>query len=86
MITKPQSIESIPDFPAAQQLARALWGEHPTRRRAAVLVGAGFSANAELSAGDTPRPPFLWSDFARGMKGQLPPRARARAVRPVETG
>ena len=35
------NIEDLPDFPALQQLARALWRQGTTRG-AAVLVGAGF--------------------------------------------
>lgn len=61
--------ENLPDYPALKQLARALWHEG-TARGAAVLVGAGFSRNAERSAYDTPEPP-LWRDFARDMADQL---------------
>jgi hypothetical protein len=57
------------DFPALQQLARALWGEGTTRG-AAVLVGAGFSKNAERSGADTREPP-LWNDLANEMAAQL---------------
>ena len=59
------SIESITDFAALRQLGDALW-----RRRATVLVGAGFSRNAQLVAADSPLPP-LWNDLAWGMKHQL---------------
>lgn len=64
-------MKNIPDFPAVQKLARALWHEG-TARGAAVLVGAGFSKNADRPARDTPEPP-LWWDFARDMAAQLYP-------------
>jgi hypothetical protein len=64
-------IEEIPDFPALEQLARALWRQGTTRG-AAVLIGAGFSRNAERSGVDTPEPP-LWNDLAREMVKQLYP-------------
>jgi hypothetical protein len=56
------NIAEITDFPALQQLARALWGEGASRG-AAVLVGAGFSLNAQRSGFDRPEPP-LWKDLA----------------------
>jgi hypothetical protein len=64
-------IENLADYPALQQLARALWHKG-TARGAAVLVGAGFSKNAERSAQDTPEPP-IWRDLARDMADQLYP-------------
>ena len=64
-------VQDIPDFPALEQLARALWHQGTTRG-AAVLVGAGFSRNAERSGVDTPEPP-LWDDLAREMVKQLYP-------------
>lgn len=54
-------IESLPDYPALQQFARALWRDG-TVRGAAVLVGAGFSKNAVTAGKDTPQPP-LWGDL-----------------------
>jgi hypothetical protein len=62
-------IEDLPDFPALEQLARALWREGTTRG-AAVLVGAGFSRNAVRAGTDTPKPP-LWSTLKDEMKAQL---------------
>jgi hypothetical protein len=62
-------IEDLVDFPALQQLAHALWHKG-TARGAAVLVGAGFSKNAERPGIDTPTPP-LWRDLAREMAKQL---------------
>lgn len=64
-------IEDLPDFPALQQLANALWLKG-TARGAAVLVGAGFSKYADLPAPDTPKPP-LWGDLATAMSHQLYP-------------
>ncbi len=68
----PKDIGEIPDLPALQQLARALWYEG-TARGAAVLVGAGFSKFADVAAPDTPEPP-TWPEFARDMAQQLYPR------------
>src|ERR1700732_296383 len=62
-------IEDLVDFPALEQLARALWHEG-TARGAAILIGAGFSKNAERPGGDTPEPP-LWCDLKREMVAQL---------------
>jgi SIR2-like domain len=62
----------LPDYAALQQLARALW-RNGSVRGAALLVGAGFSRNATLPGGDTPRPP-LWSQLLQDLLGQLYPR------------
>lgn len=67
------AIESLPDFPALQQFARALWRRDGSRG-AAVLVGAGFSRNADRAGIDTPEPP-LWQDLANGMAERLYPGA-----------
>src|SRR5271165_1873883 len=64
-------IDEITDFPALKQLARALWGEDRPRG-AAVLVGAGFSRNAERSGLDTPEPP-LWPQLAKELAARLYP-------------
>ncbi|WP_174916522.1 SIR2 family NAD-dependent protein deacylase [Burkholderia lata] len=64
-------IDSLPDYPALQQFARALWRDG-TVRGAAVLVGAGFSKNAVSPAKDTLQPP-LWGDLCDAMVGQLYP-------------
>ncbi len=65
-------VSAIPDFPAAKQLARALWQDGSTLRQAACLVGAGFSRNASRAADDTPHPP-LWPDLVYAMKSELYP-------------
>jgi hypothetical protein len=63
--------ESLPDYPALQQFARALWRDGSVRG-AAVLVGAGFSKNAISPADDTARPP-LWGDLCHAMATRLYP-------------
>jgi hypothetical protein len=52
-------ISSLPDYPALQQLGRALW-RNGSVRGAAILVGAGLSKNAHRPADDTPEPPMWW--------------------------
>lgn len=70
-------LKTLPDYPALEQLARALWRDG-TVRGAAVLVGAGFSRNADRSAADTPIPP-LWDDLVKDLIAQLYPDAQADA-------
>ena len=74
-------IESLPDFPAIQQIQRALWGVAETRG-AAVMVGAGFSRNALLPAPNSPTPP-LWTDFCRLMAERIHPDARKAPADPL---
>src|SRR3954452_14853817 len=62
-------LQELPDYPALKQLARALW-RGGTLRGAAVLVGAGFSRNAERSGADTPCAP-LWRDLRDAMVKRL---------------
>ena len=69
-MTSAPPVTSIQDFPALQQLAKALWGRDSSRRGAAVLVGAGFSLNATLLSTYTPKPP-LWSDLCNKMTYEL---------------
>lgn len=64
-------IEELPDYPVLQQLGRALW-KVGKARGAAVLVGAGFSRNADRIHSNTPLPP-LWTDFARAMQARIYP-------------
>src|SRR5665213_2003059 len=52
-------IASLSDYPALQQLARALW-RNGSVRGASVLVGAGLSKNAQRPGDDTPEPPLWW--------------------------
>jgi hypothetical protein len=64
-------ISDLPDYAALQQIARALWKEGKTRG-AAVLVGAGFSRNAQLLHDGGNNPP-LWNDLANEMQRRLDP-------------
>ena len=52
-------IASLPDYPALQQLARALWRDGSVRG-ASILVGAGLSKNAERPGAASPEPPLWW--------------------------
>ncbi len=63
------AVADLPDYPALACLASALWSDGHARG-AAVLVGAGFSRNAELAGGDT-KPPPLWSDLRDAMAKTL---------------
>jgi hypothetical protein len=63
------SVVDLPDYPALVRLASALWNDG-NARGAAVLVGAGFSRNAELAGNDTKAPP-LWSDLRDAMVAEL---------------
>ncbi|WP_404612669.1 SIR2 family NAD-dependent protein deacylase [Caballeronia udeis] len=62
-------LADLPDYPALQQFARALW-RNGSSRGAALLIGAGFTKNAIRPGMDTPAPP-LWFDLARDLAGQL---------------
>ena len=64
-------IVSLPDYPALQQLARALWRDGSVRG-ASILVGAGMSKNAQRPADDSPEPP-LWGDLLKKMVALLYP-------------
>src|SRR5579875_3357966 len=64
-------ISELPDYAALQQIAKALWKQGKTRG-AAVLVGAGFSRNAQLLHTDGSYPP-LWSELASEMQLRLDP-------------
>jgi hypothetical protein len=64
-------ITRLPDYPALQQLARALW-RNGSVRGASILVGAGLSKNAQRPGDDTSEPP-LWWELLREMIGQLYP-------------
>jgi hypothetical protein len=64
-------ISELPDYAALQQVAKALWKQGKTRG-AAVLVGAGFSRNAQLLHAGGRYPP-LWSELANEMQLRLDP-------------
>ena len=64
-------IEDIGDFPALSELSGALWKTGKSRG-AAILVGAGFSRNADRTQDSTPEPP-LWTDLAAEMAKRIYP-------------
>src|SRR3546814_13847444 len=64
-------IEDLPDYPALQAIQDALWHVSDVRG-AAVMVGSGFSTNAELATPVSKAPP-LWSQMAAAMERQLGP-------------
>lgn len=75
-------LSTLPDFPSLQQLARALW-RNGSLRGAAILVGAGFSKNADCLGSDTPAPP-LWAELMDELKVQLyPPSGHGAPASPL---
>lgn len=62
-------IETLADFPAIQAIQRALWQVSDVRG-AAVMVGSGFSLNAELPSPASKAPP-LWWQMAQEMERQI---------------
>ena len=60
----PAGFQSLPDYPAFEAFARALWNEE-----AAVMVGAGFSRACEREP-DCPIPP-IWSTFQAELEAAL---------------
>lgn len=60
----PAGFQSLPDYPAFEAFARALWN-----KEAAVMVGAGFSRACEREP-DCPIPP-IWSTFQAEMEAAL---------------
>lgn len=62
-------IERLPEYPVIQELSRALWRVGDLRG-AAVMVGAGFSRNAELP-GPTSQPSPVWSHLMAAMQKAL---------------
>jgi hypothetical protein len=63
------TVECLPDFPAIEQLNKALWRAGRTRG-AAVLVGAGFSRNAERIHEGVPMPPD-WKALTMALQTRL---------------
>lgn len=64
-------LSSLPDYPSLQQLAGALWAANGVGPRgAAVLVGAGFSRQADLISATAALPP-LWSDLKAALALEL---------------
>ncbi|HEY6466069.1 MAG TPA: SIR2 family protein, partial [Candidatus Acidoferrales bacterium] len=77
MVESTYKLADLPDYPAFQQLARALW-RNGSVRGASVLVGAGLSKNAERVGEDTPEPP-LWWELLNEMVERLYPHDNKRA-------
>ncbi|MDR6205366.1 SIR2 family NAD-dependent protein deacylase [Paraburkholderia graminis] len=63
------ALVDLQDFPALQQLGRALWRDG-SARGAALMVGSGFSRNAILPGLDTKAPP-LWQSLVDEMLDRL---------------
>lgn len=62
-------INNLPDYPALQAIQNSLWHLSDVRG-AAVMVGSGFSVNAELASPVSKAPP-LWSQISTAMQQQL---------------
>ena len=62
-------LDHLQDLASLSQLRESLYG-NALARRAAALVGAGFSRFARLPAADSPPPP-LWRDFEEAMLRRL---------------
>jgi hypothetical protein len=77
MVELTYNVADLPDYPAFQQLARALW-RNGSVRGASILVGAGLSKNAERVGDDTPEPP-LWWELLDEMVERLYPHDKKRA-------
>ncbi len=75
-------IRRLPDYPALQQLARALW-RNGSVRGASVLVGAGLSKNAERPGVDTPEPPLWWELLDRMIERLYPHNKKAAPSNPL---
>ena len=65
-----QNIKNLPDYPAVEKLAAALWQQENAYHGAAVMVGAGFSRSAART-GDVNRRLPLWSDLASTLAAEL---------------
>jgi hypothetical protein len=71
MVDFERNITGLPDRPALQQLARALW-RNGSVRGASIMVGAGLSKNAQRPASDSPEP-LLWWELLEKMIERLYP-------------
>ena len=71
MVDFEYDITGLPDYPALQQLARALW-RNGSVRGASIMVGAGLSKNAQRPAGDSPEP-LVWRELLKKMIERLYP-------------
>lgn len=82
MVDFEYDITSLPDYPALQQLARALW-RNGSVRGAAILVGAGLSKNARRPADDSPEPLLWWELLARMVERLYPHDPQAAPSNPL---
>lgn len=77
MVELNYNIVDLPDYPALQQLGRALW-RNGSVRGASILIGAGLSKNAERPGNDTLEPP-LWWELMEEMVERLYPHDKKKA-------
>ncbi|WP_421871913.1 SIR2 family NAD-dependent protein deacylase [Nitratireductor rhodophyticola] len=77
-ILKDFDLKELADFPALLQLSESLWKVGKVRG-AAVMVGAGFSRNAERPSPQSPEPP-LWRNFESRLKERLYPEREVTAT------
>jgi SIR2-like domain len=75
-------ITGLPDYPALQQLARALW-RNGSVRGASILVGAGLSKSARRPAGDSPEPPLWWELLEKMIERLYPHDPKAAPSNPL---
>ena len=73
----PNSIEPIPDQSHINKVRDAL-SIRPISR-ASVMIGAGFSRNAQKTQFDAPDMPF-WADIAEELSNQLYPESASRGT------
>lgn len=65
-----KEIVKLPDYPALEKLASALWQQENNYHGAAIMVGAGFSRSA-ASTGDVSRQLPLWNDLSAMLAAKL---------------
>jgi hypothetical protein len=82
MVDFEYDITGLPDYPAMQQLARALW-RNGSVRGASILVGAGLSKNARRPAGDSPEPPLWWELLEKMIERLYPHDPKAAPSNPL---
>jgi hypothetical protein len=82
MVEFEYDITSLPDYPALQQLARALW-RNGSIRGASILVGAGLSKNAGRPADDSPEPPLWWELLEKMIERLYPHDPKAAPSNPL---
>ncbi|WP_166207392.1 SIR2 family NAD-dependent protein deacylase [Cognatiluteimonas telluris] len=78
-----KTITALPDYPALEKLAAALWRDDNAFHGAAVMVGAGFSRGAATTGDSNSRLP-LWSDLSGALAKDLGADSRADPLRLAE--